>query len=132
MRHISTTLASLLATLATVAVPAMGAEVAATASATAAMPAAALATPPAAAGNAANARRCTAIIPDDQPTQAVLGKSVVIPLKARVVRIVVGGQPSNRAPAPAAAAVPAGMQPPAPAANAENIKPVPTGPARQN
>ncbi len=94
MRHISTTLASLLATLATVAAPAMGAEVAATASATAAMPAAALATPPAAAGNAANARRCTAIIPDDQPTQAVLGKSVVIPLKARVVRIVVSGQPS--------------------------------------
>lgn len=120
MRHLSTTLASLLATLATVAAPAMGAEVAATASATAAMPAAALATPPAAAGNAANARRCTAIIPDDQPTQAVLGKSVVIPLKARVVRIVVGGQPSNRTPAPAVAAgaVPAGMQPPAPAANA--------------
>jgi pilus assembly protein CpaC len=120
VRHLSTTLASLLATLATVVAPAaIAAEAAATASATAAMPAAALATPPAAAGNAANARRCTAIIPDDQPTQAVLGKSVVIPLKARVVRIVVSGQPSNRAPAPAAAAVSAGMQPaPAMAANA--------------
>ncbi|HEX7865357.1 MAG TPA: type II and III secretion system protein family protein [Variovorax sp.] len=119
MRHLPTTLASLLAALATVASPAMGAEAAATASATAAMPAAASASTSAAAaaaGNTApgNSRRCTAIIPDDQPTQAVLGKSVVIPLKARVVRIVVSGQPQSRAavPAAAAAAVPAGMQPP--------------------
>ncbi|WP_418125867.1 type II and III secretion system protein family protein [Variovorax sp. 160MFSha2.1] len=106
----------------------MGAEVAATASAAGAMPAAATATTQAAAAGSSSAsaaangsRRCTAIIPDDQPTQAVLGKSVVIPLKARVVRIVVSGQPPSRAPVPAAAAaaVPAGMQPvAAPAANA--------------
>lgn len=116
MRHLSTTLARLLATLATVAAPAaMAAEVVATAPVTAAMPTAAS---PAAAPNAPASRRCTAIIPDDQPTQAVLGKSVVIPLRARVVRIVVSGQPANRAPAASAAAVPAGMQPPAPAANA--------------
>ena len=128
MRHIPTTLASLLAAFATVAAPAMGAEVAATASAAGAMPAAATATTQAAAAGSSSAsaaangsRRCTAIIPDDQPTQAVLGKSVVIPLKARVVRIVVSGQPPSRAPVPAAAAaaVPAGMQPvAAPAANA--------------
>ncbi|RUR66254.1 type II and III secretion system protein family protein [Variovorax guangxiensis] len=128
MRHIPTTLASLLAAFATVASPAMGAEVAATASAAGAMPAAATATTQAAAAGSSSAsaaangsRRCTAIIPDDQPTQAVLGKSVVIPLKARVVRIVVSGQPPSRAPVPAAAAaaVPAGMQPvAAPAANA--------------
>ena len=127
MRHISTKLASLLATLATAATPAMAAEVAATASATGAMPAAAVSSTSAAAAaatgttGAGGSRRCTAIIPDDQPTQAVLGKSVVIPLKARVVRIVVSGQPPSRAPVPAAAAaaVPAGMQPvAAPAANA--------------
>ncbi|NVM87925.1 pilus assembly protein CpaC [Variovorax sp. SG517] len=129
MRHISTKLASLLATLATAATPAMAAEVAATASATGAMPAAAVSSTSAAAaaatGNAGpgGSRRCTAIIPDDQPTQAVLGKSVVIPLKARVVRIVVSGQPPARAPVPAAAAaaVPAGMQPAqAQAANANS------------
>lgn len=127
MRHISTKLASLLATIATAATPAMAAEVAATASATGAMPAAAVSSTSAAAAAATGntgpggSRRCTAIIPDDQPTQAVLGKSVVIPLKARVVRIVVSGQPPARAavPAAAAAAVPAGMQPPpAQAANA--------------
>lgn len=127
MRHIPTTLASLLAAFATLAAPAMGAEVAATASAAGAMPAASTATTQAAAASSSSAsaaangsRRCTAIIPDDQPTQAVLGKSVVIPLKARVVRIVVSGQPQSRAPVPAAAAaaVPAGMQPAAPAANA--------------
>jgi len=128
VRHIPTTLVSLLAAFATVAAPAMGAEVAATASAAGAMPAAATATTQAAAAGSSSAsaaangsRRCTAIIPDDQPTQAVLGKSVVIPLKARVVRIVVSGQPPSRAPVPAAAAaaVPAGMQPvAAPAANA--------------
>ncbi|MDP9600984.1 type II and III secretion system protein family protein [Variovorax sp. NFACC27] len=127
MRHISTKLASLLATIATAATPAMAAEVAATAAATGAMPTAAVASTSAAAAAASgntgpgSSRRCTAIIPDDQPTQAVLGKSVVIPLKARVVRIVVSGQPPARAavPAAAAAAVPAGMQPPpAQAANA--------------
>jgi pilus assembly protein CpaC len=127
VRHISTKLASLLATIATAATPAMAAEVAATAAATGAMPTAAVASTSAAAAAASgntgpgSSRRCTAIIPDDQPTQAVLGKSVVIPLKARVVRIVVSGQPPARAavPAAAAAAVPAGMQPPpAQAANA--------------
>jgi pilus assembly protein CpaC len=121
VRHLSTTLARLLATLATVAAPAaMAAEVVAAAPATAVMPAAAVAASgasPAAAGNAPASRRCTAIIPDDQPTQAVLGKSVVIPLRARVVRIVVSGQPPSRAGA-VPAAVPAGMQPaPATAAN---------------
>jgi len=129
VRHISTKLASLLATLATAATPAMAAEVAATASAAGAMPAAAVASTSAAAAAATGntgpggSRRCTAIIPDDQPTQAVLGKSVVIPLKARVVRIVVSGQPPARAPVPAAAAaaVPAGMQPAqAQAANANS------------
>jgi len=124
VRHISTTLAGLLATLATVPAPATAAEAAAaTASTVAAVPATAIvAVPPAVAGSTANGtRRCTAIIPDDQPTQAVLGKSVVIPLKTRVVRIVVSGQPPARAPVPAAAAaaVPAGMQPvAAPPANA--------------
>src|SRR5690349_24777071 len=96
------------------AAPAMAADaVPAAAAAVAATPAAAPAGPA--------TRRCTAIIPDDQPTQAVLGKSVVIPLKTRVVRIVVSGQPPSRAPVPAAAmaAVPAGMQPvAAPPANA--------------
>lgn len=121
MRHLSTTLARMLATLATVAAPAaMAAEIVAAAPATAVMPAAAPAASvasPAAAGNAPASRRCTAIVPDDQPTQAVLGKSVVIPLRVRVMRIVVSGQPPSRAAAPAA--VPAGMQPaPATVANA--------------
>ncbi|KIQ26114.1 type II and III secretion system protein, partial [Variovorax paradoxus] len=74
---------------------------------------AAAAAAPTAAGTAPASRRCTAIVPDDQPTQAVLGKSVVIPLRARVVRIVVSGQ-AQRAPAAAPVAAP-GM---APAANA--------------
>ncbi len=122
MRHLSTTLARLLATCATVAAPAMAADVVATAPAMAVTPVAAAVAataPGAGAGAAPASRRCTAIVPDDQPTQAVLGKSVVIPLKARVVRIVVSGQPPSRAPAPAA--VPAGMQPApamAPSANA--------------
>ena len=75
--------------------------------------AAAVAATPAAAPAAPATRRCTAIIPDDQPTYAVLGKSVVIPLKARVARIVVSGQPPSRAPAAAPAA--AGQPAPAPA-----------------
>lgn len=120
MRHLSATFARLLATCATVAAPAMAADVVAIAPATAATPVAAAAAAtaaPAAAATAQASRRCTAIIPDDQPTQAVLGKSVVIPLRARVVRIVVSGQPPGRAAAPAA--VPAGAQPaPAAAANA--------------
>ena len=110
MRHLSPTPAWLLAALATLAAPAIAADAATPAAAVMATQAAAPA--PAAPAN----RRCTAIIPDDQPTYAVLGKSVVIPLKARVARIVVSGQPPNRAPAaaPAAAAQPA----PAPAAAA--------------
>ncbi|BEP54203.1 hypothetical protein GmRootV118_14470 [Variovorax sp. V118] len=106
MRPLTTTIARLLATLATVATPAMAAEVVAAAPTTAAaMPAPAAAAATVAAAPAAPAsRRCTAIIPDSDPTYAVLGKSVVIPLKARVVRIVVSGQPQNQAAAPAAPA----------------------------
>jgi pilus assembly protein CpaC len=108
VRHLSSTIARLLATFATAAGPALAADVVATAPASASMPGAAPAAPQAA-GGAPASRRCTAIIPDDQPTQAVLGKSVVIPLRARVVRIVVSGQPQSRA----AAAAPAGAQQPA-------------------
>jgi pilus assembly protein CpaC len=90
----------------------MAAEVAAIAPASAAMPVATTPSPAPAGGNAPASRRCTAIVPDDQPTQAVLGKSVVIPLRTRVVRIVVSGQPASRS-APATAA-PAGV-PAAPA-----------------
>ncbi|SEK16483.1 MULTISPECIES: type II and III secretion system protein family protein [unclassified Variovorax] len=106
MRHLSSTIARLLATFATAAGPALAADVVATAPASAAMPGAAPAAPQAS-GGAPASRRCSAIIPDDQPTQAVLGKSVVIPLRARVVRIVLSGQPQGRAAAPA----PAGGQP---------------------
>lgn len=121
MRPLTTTIARLLATLATVATPAMAAEVVAAAPTTAAaMPAPAAAAATVAAAPAAPAsRRCTAIIPDSDPTYAVLGKSVVIPLKARVVRIVVSGQPQNQAAAPAAAqGAPAMAAPPSPAAMA--------------
>ena len=105
MRHLSPTPAWLLAALATLAAPAIAADAATPAAAVIATQAAAPA--PAAPAN----RRCTAIIPDDQPTYAVLGKSVVIPLKARVARIVVSGQPPSRAPT----AAPAGTAQPAPA-----------------
>lgn len=134
MRPLTTTIARLLATLATVATPALAAEVVATAPVTAAMPAAtaaATAATPAAArpaaaaagGNASTSRRCTAIIPDDEPTYAVLGKSVVIPLKARAVRIVVSGQPQPQSPAPAPAAAPQGAAPvaPPPAARSDGV-----------
>lgn len=109
MQHLSSSSYSpawLLAALMALAAPAMAADaVPAAAAAVAATPAAAPAGPA--------TRRCTAIIPDDQPTYAVLGKSVVIPLKARVARIVVSGQPPSRAPAAAPAA--AGQPAPAPA-----------------
>ncbi|BEP34608.1 hypothetical protein GmRootV59_15820 [Variovorax sp. V59] len=108
MQHLSSSSspAWLLAALMALAAPAMAADaVPAAAAAVAATPAAAPAAPA--------TRRCTAIIPDDQPTYAVLGKSVVIPLKARVARIVVSGQPPSRAPAAAPAA--AGQPAPAPA-----------------
>ena len=118
MQHLSSSYSSpawLLAALMALAAPAMAADVVAVAPAAAAAAAA-----PAAAAVAAPAapatRRCTAIIPDDQPTYAVLGKSVVIPLKSRVARIVVSGQPPNRASAAAPAA--AGQAAPATAANA--------------
>jgi pilus assembly protein CpaC len=107
VRHLSSTIARLLATFATAAGPALAADVVAIAPASASTPGAAPAAPQAG-GGAPASRRCTAIIPDDQPTQAVLGKSVVIPLRARVVRIVVSGQPQSRA----AAAAPAGAQQP--------------------
>lgn len=93
------------------AAPAMAADAVPAAAA-----AAAVAATPAAAPVAPATRRCTAIIPDDQPTYAVLGKSVVIPLKARVARIVVSGQPPSRTPAAAPAA--AGQPAPATAAHA--------------
>ncbi|WP_145741626.1 type II and III secretion system protein family protein [Variovorax beijingensis] len=105
MQHLSSSSpAWLLAALMTLAAPAMAADAVPAAAAVAATPAAAPAAPA--------TRRCTAIIPDDQPTYAVLGKSVVIPLKARVARIVVSGQPPSRAPA----AAPAAAGQPAPAA----------------
>ncbi|MET3915027.1 pilus assembly protein CpaC [Variovorax sp. OAS795] len=117
MQHLSSSYSSpawLMAALIALAGPAMAADVVAVA------PAAAAAAAPAAAAVAAPAapatRRCTAIIPDDQPTYAVLGKSVVIPLKSRVARIVVSGQPPNRASAAAPAA--AGQTAPATAATA--------------
>jgi len=104
VQHLSSSSpAWLLAALMTLAAPAMAADVVAAAPA-----AAAAAATPVAAPAAPATRRCTAIIPDDQPTYAVLGKSVVIPLKARVARIVVSGQPPSgaSAAAPAAAAQP--------------------------
>jgi pilus assembly protein CpaC len=112
VQHLSSSPAVLLAVLATLGLPAMAAEVAVAASAAAPV-AAQAATAPAAPAT----RRCTAIVPDDQPTQAVLGKSVVIPLKTRVARIVVSGQPPSSAPAAAAAAA---AQPAQPAAAARN------------
>ncbi|MDP9932205.1 type II and III secretion system protein family protein [Variovorax paradoxus] len=112
MQHLSSSSpAWLLAALMTLAAPAMAADVVAAAPAAAAAAVASAAAPVAPA-----TRRCTAIIPDDQPTYAVLGKSVVIPLKARVARIVVSGQPPSRAAASAAAGQPAPA--PAMAANA--------------
>jgi len=103
VQHLSSSSpAWLLAALMTLAAPAMAADVVA-----AAPMAAAAAATPAAAPAAPATRRCTAIIPDDQPTYAVLGKSVVIPLKARVARIVVSGQPPSRTAAPATAGQPA-------------------------
>ncbi|MDQ0587000.1 type II and III secretion system protein family protein [Variovorax paradoxus] len=107
MQHLSSSSAVLLAVLATLGLPAIAADVAVSASAAAPVAAQAAVAPAAPA-----TRRCTAIIPDDQPTYAVLGKSVVIPLKARVARIVVSGQPPSRAPAAA------GQPAPAQAANA--------------
>ena len=103
MRPLTTTIARLLATFATVATPAMAADVVATAPVTAAAMPAPAALAAAAAPAAPASRRCTAIIPDSEPTYAVLGKSVVIPLKVRAVRIVVSGQPQGQATAPAAA-----------------------------
>lgn len=113
MQYLSSSPAVLLAILTTLALPAVAADVVIPASA-----ATPVVAPAPAAAAAPATRRCTAIIPDDQPTQAVLGKSVVIPLKARVARIVVSGQPpsSAAAAAPAAAAHPA--QAPAAARNA--------------
>lgn len=105
MQHLSSSSAWLLAALTTLAAPGFAAEPAA-APAPALTPVAAPSAPAPAAAPAM--RRCTAIIPDDQPTYAVLGKSVVIPLKARVARIVVSGQPPSNA--PAAAAQPAQAQ----------------------
>ena len=99
MQHLSSSSAWLLAALTTLAAPGFAAEPAA-APAPALTPVAAPSAPAPAAAPAM--RRCTAIIPDDQPTYAVLGKSVVIPLKARVARIVVSGQPPSNAPAAAA------------------------------
>ncbi|WP_399271883.1 type II and III secretion system protein family protein [Variovorax boronicumulans] len=106
---------------ATAAVSAATATPVATAAPVAARPVAAAAA--AASGNASTSRRCTAIIPDDEPTYAVLGKSVVIPLKARAVRIVVSGQPQPQSPAPAPVAAPQGAAPAAapPAARSDGV-----------
>jgi pilus assembly protein CpaC len=75
---------------------------------------------------ASGTKRCTSVVSDDQPTYVTLGKSTVIPLKVRVARILVSGQPGGggRAAPPAAAAMPAPGMPagaapaPAPQANA--------------
>jgi pilus assembly protein CpaC len=109
VQHLSSKSAWLLAVLTTLAAPGFAAELAAPAPTL--TPVAATTTPAPAAAPAM--RRCTAIIPDDQPTYAVLGKSVVIPLKARVARIVVSGQPPAGAPAAAPAAAGAPAQAPA-------------------
>jgi pilus assembly protein CpaC len=77
VQYLSSSPAWLLAALTALATPGFAAELAAPAPAPVAAPSA-----PAPAAAPAM-RRCTAIIPDDQPTYAVLGKSVVIPLKAR-------------------------------------------------
>lgn len=37
-------------------------------------------------------QRCTRIVPDDDPSQVVLGKSAVIPLKQRATRVIVSSQ----------------------------------------
>ncbi|AGU48726.1 putative type 2/3 secretion system protein [Variovorax paradoxus B4] len=106
MQHLSSSSpAWLLAALTTLAAPGFAAELAAPAPAPVAAPSA-----PAPAAAPAM-RRCRAIIPDDQPTYAVLGKSVVIPLQTRVARILVSGQPPSNAPAATA-------QPPAAAKGA--------------
>ena len=78
--------------------------------------------PAQAAGNAGTSKRCTRIETDDRPTYVILGKSAVIPLKSRVTRILVSGQPAGSGAAPPlnaaqAAATPAGVpqRPAAPA-----------------
>ena len=116
MQHLSSSSAWLLAALTTLATPGFAAEPAAQAPAPTLTPVAAPSAPAPAAAPAM--RRCTAIIPDDQPTYAVLGKSVVIPLKARVARIVVSGQPPSGAPASAPAAAGSPAQAPAAMRNA--------------
>ncbi|MDH6590741.1 pilus assembly protein CpaC [Variovorax sp. TBS-050B] len=114
MQHLTSSRAALLAVLAMLAAPAGAADVAAPSPVpVAATQPVAAAAPTAPAAPAA--RRCTAIIPDDEPTRAVLGKSVVIPLRTRVARIVVSGQPPGGGAMvqPAAAAQPANAAQPA-------------------
>jgi pilus assembly protein CpaC len=73
-----------------------------------AAPAAATAAAAPAPAAAPSPRRCTSITPDSEPTQVTLGKSAVIPLRTRVARILVSGQPGRgAAAAPAAGAAPA-------------------------
>ncbi|WP_443273258.1 type II and III secretion system protein family protein [Variovorax sp. JS1663] len=62
-------------------------------------------------------RRCTSITSDSEPTQVTLGKSTVIPLRTRVARILVSGQP-GAARAAAAAPAPGAAPSPAPQAGA--------------
>ncbi|WP_162577395.1 type II and III secretion system protein family protein [Variovorax sp. PBL-H6] len=63
-------------------------------------------------------KRCTSVSTDSVPTRVTLGKSVVIPLQARVARILLSGQPAGRMPAPAASpgagAPPGALPAPAP------------------
>ncbi len=60
-------------------------------------PAAAAAPAPAVAAPVVSlSQRCTSIVPDDEPSQVVLGKSAVIPLKQRVTRVIVSGQAARQ------------------------------------
>ncbi|MBS0449730.1 MAG: type II and III secretion system protein family protein [Proteobacteria bacterium] len=60
-------------------------------------------------------KRCTRVV-NDEPATVALGKASVIPLKSRVTRILVSGQPPSPRPAPAGA--PQATPAPAPAAAA--------------
>ncbi|MBS0344239.1 MAG: type II and III secretion system protein family protein, partial [Proteobacteria bacterium] len=56
----------------------------------AAAPVAAVAAAPA--PMVSQSQRCTRIVPDSDPSEVMLGKSAVIPLKQRVTRVIVSGQ----------------------------------------
>lgn len=79
--------------------------------------AAASATPALSSAQFSDHKRCTRVVNDD-PATVALGKATVIPLRSRVTRILVSGQPPSPRPAPAGAAPAAPAAPAAaPAAN---------------